>query len=62
MVEKMQSHSSSTINLSAPGQNGCHFADNIFNYISMNEKFCISIHVSLKFVPKSQIDNKLALV
>ena len=28
----------------------------------MNEKFCISIRISLKFVPKGPIDNKLALV
>ena len=28
----------------------------------MNEKFLISIQISLKFVPKGQIDNKSALV
>ena len=28
----------------------------------MNEKFCIMIKISLKFVPKSQIDNNAALV
>ena len=28
----------------------------------MNEKFIISIRISLKFVPKSPIDNKAALV
>ena len=28
----------------------------------MNEKFSISIQISLKFVPKGQIDNKAALV
>ena len=28
----------------------------------MNEKFCISIRISLRFVPKGPIDNKSALV
>ena len=28
----------------------------------MNEKFCISIKISLKSVPKDQIDNRAALV
>ena len=43
------------LNSSPPGQNGCHFADDIF----MNETFCILIQISLKFVP---IDNKSVLV
>ena len=30
-------------------------ADDIFKYIFMNEKFCISIPISLKFVPKGPI-------
>ena len=29
---------------------------------SLNEKFCILIKISLKFVPKASIDNNLALV
>ena len=33
-------------------------ADEIF----MNEKFCILIKISLKFVPKGPIDNNLVLV
>ena len=37
-------------------------ADDIFKCIFMNEKFCISIKISLKFVPNGQIDNKSALV
>ena len=46
-----------------PAQNGRHFADDIFKYIFMNEKFCILIRISLKFVPKGSIDNnKAALV
>ena len=28
----------------------------------MNEKFCISVRISLKFVPKGPIDNEAALV
>ena len=54
------------INSSPPGQNGCHFADNIFRCIFVNEKFCILIKISLKFVPKGPIwssigsDNGLA--
>ena len=36
--------------------------DNIFKCIFMNEKFCISIRISLKFVPNGPIDNKSALV
>ena len=48
--------------LPPPGQNGRYFADNIFRCIFMNEKFCISIKISLKFVPKGPIDNNPALV
>ena len=42
-----------------PGQNGRHFADDIFKFIFMNEKFCLFflIRNSLKFVPKGPIDN-----
>ena len=44
------------IKSSPPGQNGHHFAD-IFKCIFMNQKFCISIRISLKFVHKGPIDN-----
>ena len=37
-------------------------ADDIFNCIFLNEKFCILIQISLKFVPKGPIDNNQALV
>ena len=50
------------INSSLPGQNGRHFTDEIFKHIFMNEKFCILIHISLKFVLKGLIHNKAALV
>ena len=34
-----------------------------FSYVFfMNGKFCISIQISLKFVPKDPIDNKSVLV
>ena len=52
----------SFINSSLPGQNGRHFADDIFECIFMNEKFFILIQISLKFVPKGPNDNKSALV
>ena len=38
------------------------FTDDFSNCISMNENLCISIRISLKFVPKGPIDNKWALV
>ena len=38
------------------------FADNFFKCIFMDEKFCISIRISLKCVPKVPIDNKAVLV
>ena len=50
------------INSSSPGQNGRHFADDIFKCIFVNEKFFILIEISLKFVPKVLINNDPALV
>ena len=47
---------------SPPGQNGHHFANDSFECIFMNEKFCILIEFSLKFVPRGLIDNEAALV
>ena len=38
-----------------------HFADDIFRCIFVNEKFCILIKISLKFVPKGSIDNNPGL-
>ena len=38
------------------------FSDDIVRCIFVNEKFCILIKSSLKFVPKVPIDNNLALV
>ena len=50
------------INSSPPGKNGHHFADDIFRCIFVNEKICILIKISPKFVPKGPIDNNPALV
>ena len=47
-------------NSSLPEQNGHNFTEDIFKCIFMNEKFCILIKISLEFVPKGPIDNKLA--
>ena len=44
------------------GQNGCHFAADIFKSIFVNEKNGISIWISLKFILKGPIDDKPALV
>ena len=43
-------------------QNGSNFPDDIFKYIFLNEKVWISITIPLRFVPKSPINNILALV
>ena len=43
-------------------QNGCHFPDNIFKCVFLNEKVRILVEISLKFVPKGPINNIPALV
>ena len=43
-------------------QNGRHFPDDIFKCNFMNEKFCVLIQISLKFVPKGSINNIPVLV
>ena len=50
------------VNSSLPGENGRHFADNIFKCIFMKDMFNVLIQISLKFVPLGPIDNKSALV
>ena len=40
-----------------PKQNGRYYADDIFKCVFLNENTWISIHISLKFVPRSRIDN-----
>ena len=44
-----------------PRQNGRHFADDISKCIFLNENAWISIKISLKFIPKGQIDTFSAL-
>ena len=51
----------SCINTLRPRQNGHHFADDTFKRIFLKENVRISIKISLKFVPKSPIDNVPAL-
>ena len=48
--------------LSHPEQNARHFADDMLNAFFVNEKFCVLIKMSLKFVPKGQIDNNPVFV
>ena len=50
------------VNTSRPRQNGCHFADNVFKCICMNENVWIAFKVSLRLVPKGPINNIPALV
>ena len=50
------------LNSSSPGQNGLHFANNIFRCIFFNEKVWILIKLSLKSIPKGQNNNTPALV
>ena len=50
------------LNSSLPGQNGRHFADDIFKCIFLNEDISTSIKFSLNFVPKGSIHNIPALV
>ena len=45
-----------------PRQHGRHFEDDIFRTIFVNEKCCILIKISLKFVSKGAIDNNPTLV
>ena len=49
-------------NSSPAGQDGHHFADDIFICIFVNERFCILIEISLKFIRKGPINNNLASV
>ena len=44
-----------------PRQNCCHFADDIFKCIFLNDNVWISLTISLKFVPKFRINHIPAL-
>ena len=50
------------VNTLRPKQNVCHFADNNFNCIFLNENVWSSIKIPLKFVPKVIINNISELV
>ena len=50
------------INTLRPRQNGRHLSDDIFERIFLNENVWISINISLKFVPRGQINNIPTLV
>ena len=50
------------LNTLRPRQNGRHFPDDIFKWISLNENVWISIKISLKCVPRCQVSNIPALV
>ena len=50
------------INTLRPGQNGRHFADDIFKCIFLNENASIPTKISLMFVPKGPINNTPALI
>ena len=45
------------LNTLRPRQDGCHFPDDIFKCISLNENAWILFKISLNFVPKGPIDN-----
>ena len=51
-----------TINSSPPGENGRHFADDIFRHISRLKSFVFCKKKSLKFIRKVPIDNNPAVV
>ena len=51
-----------TVNTLRPRQNGCHFADDTFKRIFLNQNVRNSIKISPKFVPKGRIHNIPSLV
>ena len=63
MLAKYKSfHNYCALNTLRSRQNGRHFTDDIFKCIFLNENVWISINISLKFVPKVQINNIPTLV
>ena len=50
------------LNTLRPRQNGCHFAEDIFKCIFLNDNAWFPIKISLKFVPKGLINNIILLV
>ena len=66
MILLLQMHTMQPLNFdpdsSLPGQDGRHFADDIFKCIFLNENVWILVTISLKCVPKGPIDNNPALI
>ena len=58
----MNWHKDFNINTLRSRQNGCHFPDDIFKCIFINENVWIAIKISLIFVPKGPINNIPAMV
>ena len=54
-------HDNENINALRPRQCCCHFADNIFKCIFLNENVWISLEISMIFVPGVRINNIPAL-
>ena len=50
------------LNTLRPKQNGCHFADDVFKCIFLNENVWILFKISLNIVPKGPINNIPSLV
>ena len=50
------------LNTLGPRQNGCNFADGIFECNFLNENVWISIKISLKILSKGPVNNISALV
>ena len=50
-----------TVNTLRPRQDGCHFPDDIFRCIFLNENVWISLKISLKFIPQVSMNNIPAL-
>ena len=57
IVDQSPSHNMAALqpNSSPPGRDGRHFVDDVLRCIFMNEKLCILIRISLKFVPRGQL-------
>ena len=57
ITDARKNNDENMFNTLRPRQNGRHFADDTFKRIFLKENVRISIKISLKFVPKSPIDN-----
>ena len=63
LLRSIATHTSAlTLNTFRPRQDGRYFADDVLKCIFLNENVWISLKITLKFVPKGQINNIPALV